>query len=287
MMVHNKGQRIGIPRSQRTGKEFPCEVCGEIQYRRPADVKRIEAGKQKVFCGHAHYRKDRRKGKWFTCMLDGCENQIYQRPAKTKQIEAGECKVFCCCAHSHRFPRPRPRGSGIQKTGKEFQCMNKDCDTVIYRKPADVRRIEVEEQKVFCSSVCANTYMDHIHGRIGGASATVIRRKRRKQGLGPGNGKVPTFYNLSTKIVDADTNDMEALWNKQKGICPICKKSLEGQSAQGWPPSPDAIDPFLEPESHILANTWILCWECNLHKWDHSLEAILDWVHIVARANPL
>ena len=247
----------------KTGKEFPCEKCGKMQYREPYQVKRIESGEQRsVFCGSCRnaHGPHGRLGKEFPCEI--CGEVQYRVSWKAKLIEAGKMRVFC---GQHMYTRG--------KAGKEFPC--DVCGKMHYRAPAAAKQIESGKLGVLCAE-CNN-----------GQAGPIKVKERREQGLGPGNGRVPTFHALSAKVVDADADDIEALWNKQKGICPICKERLDSQCARGWAPSMDAIDPFLEPENHVLSNCWILCWECNKQKNDYLLTNLFVWVQRVAKAQAL
>lgn len=42
--------RLNFKRSRKKGQYFPCQTCGEMQYRRPHKAKQILAGKRRVFC---------------------------------------------------------------------------------------------------------------------------------------------------------------------------------------------------------------------------------------------
>ena len=67
------------------------------------------------------------------------------------------------------------------------------------------------------------------------------------------------------------------------GLCAVCKREMVkgGGVHQNNTASLDCIRPL---DGYVFGNMWFICWECNKHKGEMSVEEHIEFGHLLERA---
>lgn len=108
-----------LAESKRTGKIFPCAVCGDGVYRQPGEAAKSKSGN--VFCSRScavtFNNSEHRSGENNPNWVDG--KSSYSLPDNAKCVDCGEDRRYMLCTHHIDGDRANNKPSN-----HEFLCAN-------------------------------------------------------------------------------------------------------------------------------------------------------------------